>query len=69
LQSHRTEKGITIQCLMEPCSNSKENVRELPNELEGFQETLQGLNAQLFPISNPGQQGPELILPLKTKQS
>ena len=63
LQSHRTEKGIAVQCLMEPCSNSKEDVQELPNELDGFQETLQDLNAQLYPISNPGQQGLELILP------
>ncbi len=67
LQSHRPEKGISIQCLMEPCSSSKENVQELPNEVKGFQETLQVLNAQLFPISNPGQQGLELILPLIEK--
>jgi len=67
LQSHKTKKGISIQCLMEPCSNSKENVQELPNELEEFQETLRGLNAKLFPISSPGQHGLELILPLMKK--
>jgi len=67
MQAHRRKKGIAIQCLMEPCSNSKENVQELPHELKGFQETLQVFNAQLSPISSPGQQGLELILPFKTK--
>ncbi len=67
LQSHRTEKEIAIQCLMEPDSNSMENVQELPHEFEEFQETLMGLNAKLFPISSPGQQGLELILPLIEK--
>ena len=67
LQSKRTKNGIIFQCMMQPDSNSKENVQELPNELKGFQETLQVFNAQLSPISSPGQQGLELIFPLKDK--
>jgi len=67
LQCHRTEKVIAIQCLMEPDSNSMENVQDLPHELEEFQETLTSLNAKLFPIRSPGQQGLELVLPLTKK--
>ena len=67
LQSKRTKNGITFQCMMQPDSNSMENVQDLLHEFEEFQETLTGLNAQLSPISSPGQQGLELILPLMKK--
>ena len=67
LQSHRTKKGIAIQCLMEPDLKSMGNIDELPHEFTGLQETLHNINAQLVPINRPGQQGLELILPFKTK--
>ncbi|MFC1856796.1 sensor histidine kinase [Thermodesulfobacteriota bacterium] len=66
LQSFKTKKGISIQCLMEPCSSPDENAQELPNELMGFQETLHNINTQLFPINRTGQQGLELHLHSKT---
>ena len=67
LESKRTKNGITFQCMMQPDSNSMENIDELPLEFTGLQETIHNINAQLVPINRPGQQGLELILPLKTK--
>jgi len=67
LQSHRREKGIAIQCMMEPGLTSKEHIQEILLELEAFQDTLRALNGQLVPITQSGRQGLEIILPLETK--
>jgi len=67
MKALRRKNGIAIQCLMEPDSKSMGNMDEIPHELTGLQETLHHINAQLVPISGPGQQGVELIVHLKVK--
>lgn len=64
LKSLRTREGIAIQSVTETFSKLVENSDALPDELSGLQETLHSLGAQLIPISVPGQQGLELILPI-----
>ena len=65
--AHKREEEMAIQCLMGPGSKSMESIDEVPHEFAELQETLHHLNAQLVPINHPGQQGLELILPLKSK--
>jgi C4-dicarboxylate-specific signal transduction histidine kinase len=67
LQAHIRNNGIAIQCLIESSSKSTETISEMPRELAELEETLLSLNAQLVPVNHPGQQGLELILPLKGK--
>lgn len=67
LQCKRKKNGITFQCLTQPDSNSMENIDELSHELTGLREILHNMNAQIVPISGPGQRGIELIIPLKVK--
>ena len=63
LQSQKTSQGIAIQSVTEPGSSLTENADTLPDELAGLQEALEALGARLIPLSTPGQQGLELILP------
>jgi C4-dicarboxylate-specific signal transduction histidine kinase len=67
LQSQRTSQGIAIQSVTELASSLTENADTLPDELAGLQEALEGLGARLIPLSTPGQQGLELILPLNNE--
>ena len=66
LQSRKTGKGIAIRIVIEAGSIPKKKPYVLPDELAGIQEATHDLGAQLLPISTPGQQGLELILPIKT---
>jgi len=67
LQSQRTSQGIAIQSVTEPGWSLTENADTLPDELAGLQEALEGLGARLIPLSTPGQQGLELILPVNNE--
>lgn len=67
LQTQRTSQGIAIQSVTELASSLTENADTLPDELAGLQEALEGLGARLIPLSTPGQQGLELILPLNNE--
>ncbi len=67
LQSQKTSQGIAIQSVTEPGSSLTENAGTLPDELAGLQEALEALGARLIPLSTPGQQGLELILPLNNE--
>lgn len=67
MQVHKRKEEIAIQCLMEPDSKSMKNIVEPYHEFASLQETLNDINAQLISISHPGQQGLELIVPLKGK--
>lgn len=67
LQSRKTREGIAIQSVIDAYSSQTESVDVLQNELAVLREALEGLGAQLLPISTPGQRGLELILPLKTE--
>ena len=64
LQTQRTSQGIAIQSVTELGWSLTENADTLPDELAGLQEALEGLGARLIPLSTPGQQGLELIVPL-----
>jgi hypothetical protein len=67
LQSRNVGKGIAIQIVIEAGSIDQDKSCSLPVEPSGLQDAIQDLGTQLLPIRTPGQQGLELILPLKVE--
>jgi len=67
LQSRNVEKGIAIRIEIEAGTIHHETSCALPAEPSGLKDAIHDLGTQLLPISTPGQQGLELILPLKTE--
>jgi len=65
LQSRNVEKGIAIRIVIEAGTIHEEKSCSLPEELSGLQDAIHDLGTQLLPIRMPGQQGLELLLPLK----
>ena len=65
LQSRNLGKGIAIRIVIEAGTIHEEKSFALLVEPLGLHDALHDLRAQLLPIRMPGQQGLELILPLK----
>ena len=69
LQARRQKEGVALQCLMGRAAKSADKMYGGLPEWEGIQEVLNQINAQLISIRGPGQQGLELILSSKSRQS
>lgn len=69
LQAHRRKEGVAFQCLMGRDATPADKTNGGLPEWEGIQEVLNQINAQLISIHGPGQQGLELILSSKSRQS
>ena len=67
LQSRNVGKGIAIRIVIEAGTIHPEKSCAFPAEPSVLQDEIHDLGAQLLPIRTPGQQGLELILPLKAE--
>ncbi len=67
LQSRNVGKGIAIRIVIEAGTIHPKKSCALPVEPSGLQDAIHDLGTQLLPIRTPGQQGLELILPLKAE--
>ena len=67
LQSRKVGKGIAIRIVIEAGTIHQKKSCALPAEPSGLQDAIHDLGTQLLPIRTPGQQGLELILPLKAE--